>query len=112
MSKRPNDLQVETMAKHNCWESKKCGREPGGAKVAELGVCPAVGEKRTDGINGGVNGGRACWAVTGTFCGGQVQGTFALKLANCMECGFYQAVMKEEGASYEPAKNILKRFTA
>ena len=25
----------------NCWEVKKCGREPGGAKVAELGVCPA-----------------------------------------------------------------------
>ncbi|MFH1294085.1 MAG: two-CW domain-containing protein [Pseudomonadota bacterium] len=29
------------MAKTNCWEHKKCGRKVGGAKVQELGVCPA-----------------------------------------------------------------------
>jgi hypothetical protein len=25
----------------NCWEFKKCGREAGGAKAADSGVCPA-----------------------------------------------------------------------
>jgi len=24
----------------NCWEFKKCGREPGGEKASELGICP------------------------------------------------------------------------
>jgi len=46
------------------------------AKVAELGVCPAVVDTSSNGLNGGKNGGRMCWAITGTFCGGQVQGSF------------------------------------
>jgi len=72
------------MSKKNCWEVKKCGREPSGAKVKEFGVCPAAEQHRADGINGGVNGGRSCWAVAGTFCGGAVQGAFASKLDNCI----------------------------
>jgi hypothetical protein len=32
--------------------------------------------------------GRPCWAVAGTFCDGEVQGTFAKKLINCMDCDF------------------------
>jgi hypothetical protein len=55
------------MPKLNCWEFEKCGRQPGGIKVKELGVCPAATEKRAHGINGGINGGRACWAIAGTF---------------------------------------------
>ena len=27
--------------KKNCWEVKKCERQPDGAKVEELGVCPS-----------------------------------------------------------------------
>ncbi len=86
------------MDKINCWEFKQCGREPGGAKVSELGICAASVEAKTDGVNGGKNGGRICWAVTGTLCGGRVQGTFARKIANCLlDCQFFKAVMKEEG---------------
>ena len=95
------------MHKQNCWEFKKCGREPGGAKNAELGVCPAATEKRVNRVHGGLNGGRACWALTGTFCGGTVQGTFAAKLKNCMDCEFYKLVSSEEGKGYEGAKAIL-----
>ena len=95
------------MSKQNCWEYKKCGREPGGSKVAEFGVCPAAVETRTDKINNGKNAGRACWAVTGTFCGGQVQGTFAAKLSNCMNCAFYEIVKQGEGKDYQSAKTIL-----
>jgi hypothetical protein len=80
----------------NCWDVKKCGRQPGGAKVAELGVCPAAVEQRLNGANSGKNGGRACWAIAGTLCGGKVQGSFAAKLANCTACEFFQTVQREE----------------
>lgn len=98
------------MAKLNCWQFKQCGREPGGGKVAELGVCPAAIEHAADGINDGSKGGRACWALAGTLCGGKVQGTFASKLANCMQCDFYKLVVAEEGKDFIPSKMILKEI--
>jgi len=67
-------------ASMNCWEFKKCGRQKGGAKVAELGVCPAY-----------PNHGTHCAHIAGTLCGGKLQGSFAMKLANCMKCEFYQS---------------------
>ena len=96
----------------NCWEYKKCGREQGGSNAAELGVCPSVTETRVDGLNSGKNGGRTCWAVTGTLCGGQIQGTFAQKLTNCMSCEFYQLVKEEEGSGYVYSKKILPVLSA
>ena len=97
------------MGKMNCWEYKKCGREPGGAKVAELGECPAAIQVKTDGLHGGVNGGRVCWAIGGTLCGGKVQGTFAAKSANCLACEFYREVQKQEsGSLISPAEIISK----
>lgn len=85
------------MAGHNCWEFKSCGRAPGGAKVGEFGVCPAAVDASGQGLNGGRNGGRICWAMTGTFCGGQVQGTYAQKQTTCMNCEFFKKVKAEEG---------------
>ncbi len=64
----------------NCWEFKKCGREAGGARAAELGVCPAYPDH-----------GKHCARVAGTLCGGKVQGTFAMKVADCMQCEFYKS---------------------
>lgn len=86
------------MSKQNCWEMKKCGREQGGAKSAEMGVCPAFTSTATNGVNGGKNGGRICWAVAGTFCGGKVQGDFAQKSVSCMSCEVFKMVKKDEGA--------------
>ena len=96
--------------KQNCWEYKKCGRETNGVKTKELGVCPAAIEARVDGTNSGKNGGRACWALAGTLCGGKVQGEFASKLVNCMSCDFYQLVGKEEGANHESSKSIIAKL--
>jgi hypothetical protein len=93
--------------RQNCWEYKKCGREPGGVKSKELGVCPAAVEPRLNSVNSGKNGGRACWALAGTLCGGKVQGTFASKLANCLQCEFYGLVAKEEGPTLQGSKQIL-----
>ncbi len=98
------------MYKINCWEFKKCGREPGGARATELGVCNAAIESRTEGSNGGKKGGRICWALTGTLCGGRVQGTFARKVGNCMlDCPFFKLVLREEGRTMELYPSLKNR---
>lgn len=93
------------MAGQNCWEFKNCGRQPGGAKVSELGVCPSASEVSSNGLNRGKNAGRICWAVTGTFCGGKVQGTFAQKQLSCLTCDFYMKVKAEEGTNFRLMKS-------
>ncbi len=70
----------------NCWEFKKCGREKGGAKEKELGICPAYPSNGTN-----------CARIAGTFCGGKVQGTFAEKLGNCMQCEFHKSANYQKG---------------
>jgi hypothetical protein len=87
------------MAKLNCWEILKCGREPGGFNTEKLGVCPAAVATDCDGLNGGKNAGRICWAIAGTFCNGKVQGTFAQKQVSCMSCEVFKKVKEEEGVS-------------
>lgn len=69
-----------------CWEFKKCGREAGGVNAKELGICPAY-----------PNHGNMCATIAGTFCGGQVQGSFASKLVNCMKCDFYNSEHHKKG---------------
>ncbi|MDO8473287.1 MAG: hypothetical protein Q7T05_05650 [Dehalococcoidia bacterium] len=44
--------------------------------------------------------------MTGTFCGGKVQGTFAQKQLSCMTCEFYKKVKDEE--SREGKFSMLK----
>lgn len=97
------------MKKRNCWEHKKCGREPGGGKVDELGVCPVSKEVNLNGTHGGRNGGRACWVVAGSYCGGERQGTYAQKFESCGSCDFYRAVKGEEQASFELSAVLLRR---
>jgi len=83
----------------NCWEVKQCGRQPGGENVSKLGVCPASVDSSADGLNGGKNAGRICWAIAGTFCGDKKQGTFADKRLSCLSCDFYRQVQFEEDAA-------------
>ena len=79
----------------NCWEYKKCGREPNGHSVSTMGICPAATETRLNGIHGGINAGRACWVVSGTFCEEEIQGTFADKVGSCIQCDFYKLVLQD-----------------
>ena len=98
-------MGLNKMSRLNCWEFLKCGREPDGAKVAERGKCPAATDSSANGLNGGKNGGRICWAVTGTFCGDKIQGTFAQKRSSCMTCEFFKTVEAEEGVGkFNPLK--------
>lgn len=84
--------------KHNCWEALQCGREPNGIKTKELGVCPATTFAQANGYLGGTNGGRGCTYITGTFCGGIMQGTYKEKEKQCGDCNFYKTLRKEYGA--------------
>ena len=87
------------MSKLNCWEHKNCGRQPGGNKIVDLGICPASIEQSLDGAHGGLNGGRSCWVIAGSLCGGKIQGTYAQKLSNCWRCDFMNRVKQEEESS-------------
>ncbi len=97
------------MANQNCWEFKRCGREPGGSKVSELGVCVAAADHHANGFLGGTNAGRACAYVAGTLCGGEVQGEYAQKIRACFDCDFYRALQKEHGGDFNAMSFI--RFT-
>lgn len=94
----------------NCWEFKKCGREPGGPNTNMHGVCPAATEARLDGTHNGKNAGRACWVVAGTLCGGEVQGTFAKKFSNCEKCEFYLSVQQEAFPRFTYSSVLLQKM--
>lgn len=96
--------------KQNCWEYKRCGRQPQGANTRAMGVCPAAIEETLDGVHGGTNAGRACWVVAGTLCGGTVQGTFGAKYLSCEKCDFYQQTRSEERTHFQYSSVLLNRM--
>ncbi len=89
-----------SVIKENCWEFLRCGREPGGKKNAQLDICPTSTYISADGLNGGKNGGRICWAISGTFCGKRLHGHFAKRLLSCKSCIFFKKVKEEEGLEF------------
>lgn len=101
------------MKRLNCWEAMKCGLEPGGSRAKEFGVCPAAVRKDLDGVNGGKNGGRACWAMLGTLCHGadgipRSQDTYTQKLGRCTSCRFYELVAVQEEDKLTSTGDITK----
>ena len=98
------------MSRKNCWEFFNCGRQPGGDKEKEMGICPASIQFSLNGTNEGINGGRACWAVAGTMCKGKTQGTYAQKLGDCLRCEFYASIRQDQGGSLVTTKDILKKI--
>ncbi len=85
----------------NCWEYMKCGREKGGINAEKSGVCPAAADNVFHGFNSGINGGRICWLMAGTFCNGRIQGTFAEKQHSCKNCEFYRQVQNQGTACFD-----------
>jgi hypothetical protein len=99
------------MGKKNCWEHKSCGREKGGEKAKESGVCPASVKTSVHGIHDGENAGRVCWTIKGTLCCDEPRDTFEERLHYCKDCDFFAKVEAEEEANFIPAKafrHILK----
>ncbi len=62
------------MGKLNCWNWKNCGRYPSGPKIKELRVCRVAEYDESDDFLGGREAGRGRMYVSGTLCGGKVQG--------------------------------------
>jgi len=79
----------------NCWEFMKCGREAGGSKAQELGVCPAW-----------PNHGHLCAHLLGTLCGDGAQMQLADKLRDCEHCDFFKS---EHYDRSNPQRFYLKR---
>lgn len=92
------------MKRINCWEHRACGREPKGYQSNELGICPATTEKRLNGVNRGINGGRACWALQNTT----PPNSFTEQLQKCLNCIFFQLVEFEEDRGFLVMGKILK----
>jgi hypothetical protein len=101
---------TERKTKVNCWDFKKCGRQPGGTHNRDLGVCPATMERRLDGEHNGTNAGRSCWVIAGTLCKGEIQGTFAQKFNNCEICDFYRLVKSEEHPRFNLSATLLAKL--
>ena len=101
---------TKTQRKLNCWEFKRCGRQPQGHHIHDKGICPAAMAGALDDVHDGTNAGRACWIVSGTFCQGTVQGTFAQKFKNCEACDFYQLVRREEGGGFTFSAVLLTKL--
>lgn len=54
-----------------CWEKKDCKKDD----------CFLYNQKKE----------LRCWQISGTYCGGKIQGQFAQKYQNCMQCDVYKA---------------------
>lgn len=61
--------------KQSCWDFLNC---PESRKEK----CPAFTQ----------NAGRRCWRLSGTLCGGEVQGSIVEKLATCLKCEVYHKI--------------------
>ncbi|TAL26209.1 MAG: hypothetical protein EPN94_03655 [Nitrospirae bacterium] len=98
----------------NCWEFKGCGREPGGSRTGESGVCPVSTEASLDGVHAGTNAGRACWVVAGTSCAckEKADDDFFTKYSVCAECEFYNRVRAEEGKGFIIVPHLLRMLKA
>jgi hypothetical protein len=98
------------MKKLNCWEFKKCGREPEGENVGKYGICPASIEVTLDGSHEGKNAGRACWVISKTICEGEQQGAFGQKYGVCVKCDFYKKVKEEEAHKFVFSAVLLRKL--
>jgi len=77
------------------------------------GPCPAATDREADGVNSGTSGGRICWAISGTFCGMEVDGSEAVKFISCFSCDFFSQVLQEEGLAHfkllKPGQTYVQR---
>ena len=98
--------------KLNCWEYMKCEREVGGKLAKKNKACPASKEAILDGVHHGDKAGRACWVISGTLCGDDVQGVFASKMGRCLLCEFYKSVKFEEKNDFRMPSELIDLMLA
>ena len=69
-----------------CWEYMGCKQD-----VNTQESCPAY-----------PHFGRICWAVAGTLCSGKIHGTYAQKIHDCHNCGYYRMVRSYQSSPVIP----------
>ncbi len=106
MDINPKEREIDRPV--NCWQYMSCGREPGGASVDRLGVCPVTTDTRFDGVHGGKNAGRACWVIAGSFAKDAQETAGVSGRKDCTACNFYKAVQNEEGRYTWPTAFLQK----
>lgn len=92
--------------KLNCWEFLACGQGIDSDSCLE---CPAFSLELFDGINGGHNAGRCCWAVVGTLCKGEIQNDLIAKFSDCLNCDFFTYVQDQERYNLSIFEEAFKR---
>lgn len=90
----------------NCWEFKKCGREPSGNKVLTRGLCPVALEIAADGIHNGKNGGRCCWVITNSVYEGNT-GAFAWKEADNAGNAISISLLRNQKSSFSRPDPVI-----
>lgn len=97
--------------KLNCWEYQGCGLGPLSEDEAPRPVCSAALAEELDGVHGGTNGGRACWAIADTMCEGCEGMTVEEKYATtCRKCALHYRVEIEEGLQLAPVDELRERL--
>ena len=84
------------MIRLNCWQYRRCGREPGGENVSELGICNAALPSKNDLVNHGKNSGRICWTIADTKCDGEPTCKILDDINTCLTCEFLKYVTQQE----------------
>ena len=97
-------------SKINCWDYFKCGREAapthtkrefGKGGTNNLGsVCSVSITQKYHGFNSGINSGRYCWKIQGSYCP-ENRGSIDFKEKNCDTCEFKKLVQSDEGFDFQ-----------
>lgn len=97
----------------NCWEFKRCGREPDGKNSAKLGVCRVAVDTKFNGINNGTNAGRYCWKVKVSEDNHTTTNKTISNIIDCIDCDFFKKVKKEEKRNFSfLVKNVENNLFA
>ena len=81
----------------NCWDVLGCGQGPGETRPDGVDRCPVPHAQAFDGVNGGLAGGRICWAVRGALCRQGHTADVPTGALPCATCRFYAQVRREQG---------------
>ncbi|MCI5219061.1 MAG: hypothetical protein D3914_07680 [Candidatus Electrothrix sp. LOE2] len=94
----------------NCWEFKKCGREPGGRNIEKYGCCSVPVSIEYDGMNNGKNGGRSCWILRESACEKIMRACRVDEIKECRQCHFHTYVRKTERFSHKVTLNRMSTY--
>ncbi len=64
----------------------------------EFGICPVTTDALSNGVHGGVNGGRWCWVVKGMLCENEGLEPLREQVMACGRCEFFRVLQFEEGS--------------